>query len=81
MKMVFQGQEKEVEPVSFTELENPWSEYSLPDGSILRVRQVLGAVYRVEGETTDDGLPVYIIRSQTAVILRETGEDEAGAEE
>jgi len=68
MKIVYQGEEIEVERVNVEEQNDPWAEYKLEDGVTLRIKSVLGIVYKAKTKKTDDGLPLYITRSQNVVI-------------
>jgi hypothetical protein len=58
----------EVDPVDVVEANEPWAICKLADGTELRVRFVLGAVYRAKDRYTEDGDPVYITRSQNIVV-------------
>jgi hypothetical protein len=68
MKIKYGGEEVEVDLVDVIEAKEPWAEYKLADGTELRVRFVLGAVYRARDRYTDDGDPVYITRSQNIIV-------------
>jgi len=68
MKIKYGGREVEVDLVDVLEAKEPWAEYKLADGTELRVRFVLGAVYRARNEYTEDGDPLYITRSQNIVV-------------
>ncbi len=39
-----------------------WSEYNLQDGTRIRIRPVLAAAFRVEGQWMPDGEPVYGVK-------------------
>jgi len=54
--------------IGVAESSEPWSEYTLNDGTILKVKFVLGAVFRLKGKWTDDGDPMYITKSQSVVM-------------
>ena len=62
-------------PVQNTEVEmleskETWSEYRLADGTRLRVKPVMIAVFRAENEATADGEPVYNMKSTLVVDVR-----------
>lgn len=65
------GRELFVDEVGFqADLENggeKWSEYTLLDGTHIRVRAVVTSVLRVEGEYAPNGDPLYIVNSQPIV--------------
>jgi hypothetical protein len=56
--------------VDVLEAKEVWSEYRLADGTVLRIKPVMIAVARVEGEHTLDGDPVYNMKSTLVTDLR-----------
>ena len=56
--------------VDVLEAKELWSEYRLADGTVLRIKPVMIAVSRVEGEHTLDGDPVYNMKSTVVTDLR-----------
>src|SRR5439155_26394780 len=52
------------------EAKEVWSEYRLADGTVLRIKPVMIAVSRLEGEHTLDGDPVYNMKSTLVTDLR-----------
>jgi hypothetical protein len=47
--------------------ENPvWSRYELQDGSVIRVKPIVAAVFRT-AKYTEAGEPIYIVRYQNVV--------------
>jgi hypothetical protein len=56
--------------VRVLEAKETWSEYSLEDGTILRIKPVMIEVSRVEGEHTPDGDPVYNMKSTLVTDVR-----------
>jgi len=62
------------DPVNFEALKEPWSEYLLDDGKILRVKLVLLKVIRNPGELTPEGNPVYGVMTNTVVAVFSPGE-------
>jgi hypothetical protein len=46
----------------------PWSEYSLEDGTVLRVRQTVVNVVKLDDKNDSDE-PVYYIQSQQALSI------------
>lgn len=48
-------------PVRVMKVENePWAEYLLSDGSIMRLKITLYEASRVEGQYENDGTPMYV---------------------
>jgi hypothetical protein len=56
--------------VGVLEAKEAWSEYCLEDGTILRIKPVMIAISRVEGEHTPDGDPVYNMKSTLVTDVR-----------
>jgi hypothetical protein len=56
--------------VDVLEAKEVWSEYRLSDGTILRIKPIMIAVSRLEGEHTLDGDPVYNMKSTLVTDLR-----------
>jgi hypothetical protein len=56
--------------VDVLEAREAWSEYRLEDGTILRVKPIMIAISRVEGEHTADGDPVYNMKSTLITDVR-----------
>lgn len=60
-----------VEPVQRTE---PWYEYRLADGTEIRLRVVVTAIFRVPGQYDQEGNPLYAVESTN--VLQVTAPDE-----
>jgi hypothetical protein len=56
--------------VDVLEAKEVWSEYRLSDGTVLRIKPIMIAVSRLEGEHTLDGDPVYNMKSTLVTDLR-----------
>jgi hypothetical protein len=69
VKVVSPVSQREVEgtQVDFESVAEPWASYKLSDGSTLKVRTILTAVLRLEGEYDAAGNPIYTVSSQTIV--------------
>src|SRR5512136_3073140 len=69
VKVVSPVSQREVEgtQVDFESVAEPWASYKLSDGSTLKVRTILTAVLRLEGEFDAAGNPIYTVSSQTIV--------------
>jgi hypothetical protein len=52
----FSRNDTEIEVVDAKER---WSEYRLADGTTMRIKSVVIAVFRADGQQTQDGEPVY----------------------
>jgi hypothetical protein len=49
--------------IEMLEAKEMWSEYQLADGTKLRIKPVMIAVFRADGQHTADGEPVYNMKS------------------
>ena len=52
------------------EAKERWSEYRLADGTTLRLKPVMIAVFRADGQYTSDGEPVYNMKSTLITDVR-----------
>jgi hypothetical protein len=62
-------------PQSATEVEmleanERWSEYRLADGTTLRLKLVVIAIFRADGQYTQDGEPIYNMKSTLITDVR-----------
>ncbi len=55
--------------VPIEESSEKWSEMKLEDGTIIRVKQSVAAVIRVDGQFDAEGNPLYVIKSAPAVAI------------
>lgn len=46
-----------------------WSDLKLEDGTIIRVKQTVASVVRVDGQYDMEGNPLYVVRSAPAVAV------------
>lgn len=56
--------------IEILEAKERWSEYRLADGTTLRLRPVMIAVFRNDGQYTADGDPVYNMKSTLITDVR-----------
>jgi len=60
---------KEAELVEVTSSQEPWSQYLLSDGSVLRTKAVVTEVWRVVDEYDADGNPLYVMKSGGVLVV------------
>jgi hypothetical protein len=60
--------------VDMLESKESWSEYRLSDGTTLRVKPVMIAVFRADGQQSADGEPVYNTKSTLVMDVRAPSE-------
>lgn len=56
--------------IDMVEAKETWSEYRLADGTRLRVKPVMIAVFRAGNELSPDGEPVYNMKSTLVIDVR-----------
>lgn len=61
--------EHEAELVEVVESKERWSEFSLSDGSTIRMRQIITEVWRLEDAWDAEGNPQYFIKSAGIMIV------------
>jgi hypothetical protein len=59
--------------IEILETKERWSEYRLADGTTLRLRPVMIAVFRADGQHTLDGAPVYNMKSTLITDVKSSG--------
>ena len=69
-KISYGGKEVEAIDVGFKIGREEWNEYQLADGTELRMRLMVSAVYLVPGEYNQDGDPVYVVKSGNMVVAK-----------
>jgi hypothetical protein len=78
MKINLGGQVVEAERMDFKALEEPWAEYKLGDGNVVKVRIVVSSVFKLATPDPITGLPQYILQSGNVMTVEppRTGKDE-----
>ena len=56
--------------IEMLEAKERWSEYRLADGTTLRLKPVMIAIFRADGQYTPDGEPVYNMKSTLIADVR-----------
>lgn len=56
--------------IEMLEAKEMWSVYRLADGTTLRIKPVMIAVFRADGQHTPDGEPVYNMKSTLITDVR-----------
>ena len=68
-KMDILGAQMDVVDVPYSRADEKLSEYTLEDGSVLRVRNVATSILRIEGQFSPDGRPIYLVLTTPAVTV------------
>lgn len=61
------GQLSDAELIDVTESKEPWSEYSLDDGTIVRVKNIILEVWRFVDQYDPQGNPVYLVKASPII--------------
>ena len=69
-KMNFQGKDVDATEVRFQTIREEWNEYQLMDGTVLKMKTVVGEVFRVEDMYDNEGNPVYQVKSNNLLIVK-----------
>ncbi len=58
----FEGKRVPADQLNFTSNAEPWTEYELEDGTVIRIKSVLAQVFRVVDQYLPNGEPVYVMQ-------------------
>jgi hypothetical protein len=70
MKVQFNDKLVDGQAVSFTPFSEPWSEYHLEDGSVVRFRATISRLIKLD-ERNPDGSTIYVCQSQNQMAVEE----------
>jgi hypothetical protein len=65
-----EGAAENTTEVEVVDAKERWSEYRLGDGTTMRVKSVVIAIFREEGSQSPDGEPVYSMKSTLITDVR-----------
>ena len=68
-KINFQGREVDAAEVDFQTRKEDWNEYQLMDGSVIKMKLVVGGIFRVLDQYDGEGSPVYVVRSKNVLMV------------
>ena len=69
-KIPYKGREVDAVEVDFQTHKEDWNEYQLMDGSFVKIKLVVGGIFRIPDEFDVEGNPVYVVRSQNILMVR-----------
>jgi hypothetical protein len=55
--------------ISIARSSEPWSELTLSDGTLMRIKSIVSSVVRVDGQYDQEGNPVYVVKATPAISL------------
>ena len=61
VEVQFEGQTVQADQLTFETQKEPWAEYKLEDGTVLKFKVVLGNVARLVDRYKPDGEPIYVL--------------------
>jgi hypothetical protein len=65
------GQPVEAEQQHFKPIHEPWSEYELEDGKILKIRIIVSEIYKLDEVDKVTGRNAYMVKSDNIVSMEE----------
>ncbi len=74
IQVEYEGEKVPAERIDFKVQSEPWSIYELEDGTVLRLKNVLGHVARITGKYKSDGDPIYVFGA-TGVAVTEVPDE------
>jgi hypothetical protein len=69
-KINFQGHDVEATEVQFQTHKEDWNEYQLMDGTVIKIKTVMGEIFRIEGMYDSEGNPVYQVKTSNLLIVK-----------
>jgi len=68
-KYAIAGVEFDVVEMKVVRKDEPFNEYELEDGSLIRVSNPVAVVYRVDAQKDAEGNPGYFVKNGTVVVV------------
>lgn len=59
IEVQYQGKTVPAEELEFRSTSEPWTEYQLEDGTVIKIKAILASVHRLVDRYKEDGEPVY----------------------
>lgn len=69
IQVPFMGKMVDGMEVPVDESTERWSDVKLADGTVLRVKQTVASVIRIEGQYDAEGNPIYVVKSAPAIAV------------
>ena len=73
-KVPYLGKQVEADEMDFQTRKEDWNEYQLMDGSVLKLKSVMAAIFKVQGQFDAEGNPIYVTRSQNVASVNSPDE-------
>lgn len=69
VQVPFMGKMLDGMDVPVEESTEKWSEVKLADGTVLRIKQTVASVIRLDGQWDAEGNPIYVVKSAPAIAI------------
>ena len=66
----WQGRDVDGLEVRFRSNHEEWNDYTLEDGSNIRMKAVVSEIVRLDGEYDAEGNPVYLVKSTNVLVIK-----------
>jgi len=66
----WQGRDVDGLEVRFRSNHEEWNDYTLEDGSNIRMKAVVSEIVRLDGEYDSEGNPVYLVKSTNVLVIK-----------
>ena len=66
----WQGRDVDGQEVRFRSNHEEWNDYTLEDGSNIRMKAVVSEIVRLDGEHDAEGNPVYLVKSTNVLVIK-----------
>lgn len=69
-KMRYEGEEVDATEVEFHTRREDWNEYQLVDGTVIKMKIVVGDIMRIKDRYDNDGNPVYQVKTSNLMFVK-----------
>jgi hypothetical protein len=76
----WQGRDVDGLEVRFRSNHEEWNDYTLEDGTSIRMKAVVSEVIRLDGEYDGEGNPVYLVKSTNVLVTKAPDNLKRGAQ-
>jgi hypothetical protein len=66
----WQGRDVDGLEVRFRSNHEEWNDYTLEDGSNIRMKAVVSEIVRLDGEFDGEGNPIYLVKSTNVLVIK-----------
>ena len=73
VKVPYQGKTVDGVDLEFKTKSEGWNEYETSDGSVIRIKVIASNIVRIEGESDQEGNPIYAVKSTNVMAVSPPG--------